>query len=422
MELRSMNEAADLSATIERIYDAGLTPSLWPAALGCIATFVNGYSAAIFSKTPSQTGGALYHHDGRIGDEFQRAYFSQYIKLDPANALQYFGEIEKPVSASSLIPPEEFIDTRFYREWAEPQGLVDFVTVALEMPCASAALFGVFRHVSQGIADEFILRRMELLAPHLRRAILIGRTFDTKSDETAVLADTLDSLSGALFLVDRQAGIVHANAVANQAIARQDVCNAPAGRLTFRDRTANDLLKAMLGELAATSGPSLPNDLLLSLERADGERFMAHVLPLACRGGRAHKADSAVALVYLLHAALELDSAPTVIAKTYGLTPTELRVLLAIVDIGGVPETAASLGIGEGTVKTHLRHIFVKTGAVRQGDLIRLVAAHSSPMQRRAPVPAAKRLKAIKPIAAQRSVSDHPSPSRAAQPYARWAG
>ena len=46
------------------------------------------------------------------------------------------------------------------------------------------------------------------------------------------------------------------------------------------------------------------------------------------------------------------SAVPEIIAKTYQLTPSELRVLLAVVRVGGVPEVAEALGIGEATVRT----------------------------------------------------------------------
>jgi len=45
----------------------------------------------------------------------------------------------------------------------------------------------------------------------------------------------------------------------------------------------------------------------------------------------------AVAALFIRKASLEPFSPPEVIGEMYKLTPTELRVLLAIVDIGGVP-------------------------------------------------------------------------------------
>src|SRR5262249_47304332 len=67
-----------------------------------------------------------------------------------------------------------------------------------------------------------------------------------------------------------------------------------------------------------------------------------------------------------------------VIGKTYKLTPTELRVLRAIVNVGGVRQVAGNLGIADTTVKTHLGRLFEKTGVSRQADLVKLVAGYSS--------------------------------------------
>jgi DNA-binding CsgD family transcriptional regulator len=73
-------------------------------------------------------------------------------------------------------------------------------------------------------------------------------------------------------------------------------------------------------------------------------------------------------------------SPPEAVARRFNLTPSEIRVLFAIVEIGGVPEIAPVFGIAEQTVKSHLHHIFEKTGAKRQADLVKLVAAYSNPL------------------------------------------
>jgi DNA-binding CsgD family transcriptional regulator len=38
------------------------------------------------------------------------------------------------------------------------------------------------------------------------------------------------------------------------------------------------------------------------------------------------------------------------------------------------------LGTAESTVKTHLHHVFTKTGTRRQADLVKLVAGFSNPL------------------------------------------
>jgi DNA-binding CsgD family transcriptional regulator len=86
---------------------------------------------------------------------------------------------------------------------------------------------------------------------------------------------------------------------------------------------------------------------------------------------------SATAAMFVRKAALDLPSPPEAVADEFNLTPAEVRVIFAIVEIGGVPEVAPVLGISDQTVKTHLHRIYQKTATKRQADLVRLVASYS---------------------------------------------
>ena len=106
-----------------------------------------------------------------------------------------------------------------------------------------------------------------------------------------------------------------------------------------------------------------------------------HVLPLTSGDRRKTVSGSpTVAALFVQRVAIEARSAPKVIARRYSLTPMELRVLLSIVDVGGVPESAEALGVAQTTVKWHLGHLYQKTGTSRQADLVKLVAGFSSPL------------------------------------------
>jgi DNA-binding CsgD family transcriptional regulator len=61
------------------------------------------------------------------------------------------------------------------------------------------------------------------------------------------------------------------------------------------------------------------------------------------------------------------------VGERYRLTRAEMRVLTVLMEVGGISEIAALLAISPTTVKTHLRHIFQKTGAKGQIELVRLV-------------------------------------------------
>jgi len=110
---------------------------------------------------------------------------------------------------------------------------------------------------------------------------------------------------------------------------------------------------------------------------------MSHtVLPLTSGvRRRAGAGYAAAAAVFVQRALLDVPSPQNAIAKLYKLTPMELRVLFAIVQVGGVPEVAAMMGpSSSSTIRTHLRRLFSKTGTDRQADLVKLVAGYTNPL------------------------------------------
>jgi DNA-binding CsgD family transcriptional regulator/PAS domain-containing protein len=376
-----MREDETLSRLVGDIYDAALDPALWPTVLGRTRDFVRGQTATLFWKDAVSKAGDVFYHDGGVDDRHVEGYFQQYIKFDPTTTAQFFAEVCQPFSTADLLPYQEFVETRFYKEWARPEGQVDFVGAVLEKTATSFALYGVIRHQRDGVADEEARRRVGLIVPHIRRSVLIGKVVELKHAQAESLAEALDSLSAGMFLVDADGRIVHANASGHAMLAKGDVLHAAGGRLLPADpaaeRTVHDgFLAAGKGDAAVgTRGIAVP------LTAPDGERYLAHMLPLTCGARRrAGAACAAVAALFVHRAALDARSPLETIARHYRLTPMELRVLLAIVEVGGVPEVAEALGIGETTVKTHLGRLYDKTGAHRQADLVKLVAGYSSPL------------------------------------------
>jgi DNA-binding CsgD family transcriptional regulator len=375
-----IDEALQLSALIGDIYDAALDPVLWASVVEKAGRFVGGSAASIFWQDAVHGTGNAYYNFG-VDPRYEKLYFDTYIKFDPLSAAYLTINVGDVISNSNIIPHDEFIETRFYKEWAQPQGWVDNVIAALERSPISIAAFVVFRHERDGIADDPTRQLMRLLTPHLRRAVLIGKVIDLKSVEAATFADTLDGLTAGMFLVDAGGRIVHANSAGHAILAAGDFLRAVGGRLAAGDPEIDRLLRDAF--IAAGNGDAAIGikGIALPLVAHNGERHVANVLPLTSGARRrAGVATSAAAAVFVHKAALEITSPPAAIARAYKLTPTELRVLLAIVEIGGGPEVAEALGISDGTVKTHLGHLFEKTGTKRQVDLVKLVAGFLTPI------------------------------------------
>jgi hypothetical protein len=337
----AVDEASRLSAIIGNLYDASLDQRLWSHVLGEARDFVGGAAASLFWKEAASKSGGVSYDDGGLDPHYQQLYFERYAELDPCMNAHVFAPVGEPVAVADCMPYDEFLETRLYQEWGRPRKLVDFVSVALDKSATSAAMFGVFREERRGLVGDVTRRRMRLLAPHLRRAVLIGKTIDLKAGEAAAFADALDGLSAAMFLTEGSARIVHANAAGHAMLADADFLCSAGGRLVARDARTNRALTGVLasaecGDAAiGTLGVGLP------FVARDGERYAGHVLPLTSgarkRTGAAYAASAAI---FVHKTAQAFSSPPEAIARHYRLTPTELRVLLAIVEVGGVPEVA----------------------------------------------------------------------------------
>jgi DNA-binding CsgD family transcriptional regulator len=375
-----MDETEQLLSLIGDIYDAALNPALWPGVIEEIARYVGGSGAAMSSRDSLSKTSSVYCDYG-VTDRYRRLYFDKYFRFDPLDKVYLCLEVGEVSSNSNIIPHPEFIQTRFYKEWAKPQGFVDNVLTVLEKSATSFATFTVFRHERDGLADDGARERMRHIVPHLRRAVHIGRVIDLKTAEADTFADSLDGLSAGMFLVDSCGHILHANASGQAMLAEASPLRLAAGKLAANDADAEQALRDVF--LAAESGDAGVGikGIAVPLIDRDGERHVAHVLPLTSGARRRAGATyAAIAAIFVHKAMAETPSPPEVIAKTYRLTPTELRILLAIVEIGGARDVADALGIAESTVRTHLGRIYEKTGARRHTDLAKLLAGFSSPI------------------------------------------
>jgi DNA-binding CsgD family transcriptional regulator len=215
--------------------------------------------------------------------------------------------------------------------------------------------------------------------------VLVGKAIEFQQAEAATFADVFDGLRAGFFLVDANGRIVHANLAGNDMLDAGDFLRSIAGRLVASDAQVDQVLREAAAAAARGHIELGRKGIAIPLSAHDGERYVAQVLPLSsCLRRRVGAGVAAVAALFVRKATLEFPTPPDVIGEFYDLTPTELRVLLAIVEIGGVPEVAAALGVAATTVKTHLSRLFEKTGAARQADLVKLVAGFSTPLIGRA--------------------------------------
>lgn len=368
------------SALVADIYDAALDAPLWRKVLKGTCDFVRGGpSASLFWQDAAKKTGHTYFVWG--GEKrFGQLYWDKYIKLNPLTPAAGYFAVGEVYSGTDIVPLERLVETPFYKEWMAPQGWGDVLSANLDKSATSRAVFSVARHARDGLVDDEMRWRMGLLVPHVRRSVTVGRLIDLSRVEAAAMADTLDGLQAGMFLVDCSGRLVHANASGRAMLDEGNVLHAN-GKLVARDPQADEALRDVFSAAGKGDAALGSKQIAVHLTARDGQQFVTHVLPLTSGARRqAGVSYSAVAAVFVQKSGPSTTLSLEALAQQFSLTPAELRVLSAIIEIGGVPEVAPALKLSPATVRTHLRHVFEKTGVRRQADLVKLIASYPAPI------------------------------------------
>jgi DNA-binding CsgD family transcriptional regulator len=376
-----MDETQQFSHLVGDIYDASLNPDRWMDVLEQAASFLKSATATLGSFDAVQRI-ATFTKPWGYDPEYLKVYFERYATPNPLVWGTWLTNVGDVVSIGDLMPYEEYRASAIFQEWGVPQGYIDAVQATIEKTATALAFFHVIRHEREGLVDDEIRRRMKLLAPHLRRALLIGKVIDLHKIEAASFADALDGLAAGMFLVDVDARIVHANIRGREMLSAREIVIGANGWFSVRDSRADKALHEVFAAAGSGDNSVGTRGITVPIAAADGGGpFVAHVLPLTSGARRqAGVCYSAAAAVFVRKAALDAASPIESLVNFYMLTPAEMRVLMAIIEVGGVPEVSPILGISEPTVRTHLQRIFEKTGTNRQADLVKLVAGFVNPL------------------------------------------
>ena len=182
-------------------------------------------------------------------------------------------------------------------------------------------------------------------------------------DTNAAMSAVLDALASAVFAVDRNLLLIHANRAGRAMLDARDPVALAAGRIIFPDRAA---------AAAATAAASTGQGATLPLAFKSGDACIAHICALGAAGSGASAICIAPAPA---PDAVAADRAGPI----YSLTPAESRVF-SMIAAGHAPlGVARNLGVTKGTVRSHLLRVFQKTGCKRQAEIVKLGAQLAVP-------------------------------------------
>jgi DNA-binding CsgD family transcriptional regulator len=371
-----------LSDIIGSVYDCVLEPQEWSRTLPLISAFGESAASSIVVQGRLNNSGARIFEDGDR-QSFLRLYFEKLAASRmPAMKQVAFDHLGEVATMTMLAGEREPLNSDFYLKWVRPLGFRDVIGVLVLKSGKRVAWFSVARSDVQSRFTESDLRQMELLSPHICRALLISDALDLQSIVATRLAETVDHLSTGVLLTEEKGRIAYMNGSAEAILKDSGALKSKDGHLVAVRPHARDALSRALEESSAGRAPSTSGQHAIPLPDEEGSGLIANVLPLQWRDGRNPLAALPGAAAVIIQNPAEGAPAPIeAIGLLYGLTAAERNVLEHVAASHTPQETADRLGVSVNTVKTHLQKIFAKTNTARQADLVSLVARSTAPLK-----------------------------------------
>lgn len=189
--------------------------------------------------------------------------------------------------------------------------------------------------------------------------------------------ETLNLLATGMALVDRDCRLLLANRSAARVLNSGDGLLLSHGRINASAReTAEHLRNLVYGVCTGTGGEDDVGAGVMTIERNDSVRPLSlKVAPVQLNAG---DDSSKVAAIFIRDLEVRQTVPPEVVAKLFGLTSAEARVVVELVKGKRPQEVAEEHGVSVNTVRNQLKQIFSKTNTGRQSELVSLVLSSAA--------------------------------------------
>jgi DNA-binding CsgD family transcriptional regulator len=362
---------------VQRIHEAPLIPDGWARALPSIAAAIRG-EHTFFLVQNAQNWTAEFV----AGFEVPPEQLSDFAAAASARTLHWREALLTvapgvAMQSSAMYSDRDFAHSTFYNEAIRPIGDFYGMLVSPLRMRQWHAYLAVGRLLGREDYDAEDLAVMHVLAPHLATALRVSHRLVTADLRTASADAALDRLDTAVIFTDATARILFANRIAETLLAANDGIGFDKGSLCARDRSANLALRRAVAGCAGLTPVNGGPGGMIEIPRGDG-RLPLRVVVAPFRSHA--ELDTAllrfarpVAILMIANPEDEQRARKDDLRRRFRLTPAEADVTLEILKGDGREAAAARLGISMTTVRTHLSHIFEKTGVRRQAELVRLL-------------------------------------------------
>ncbi|WP_343587054.1 helix-turn-helix transcriptional regulator [Herbaspirillum sp.] len=372
---------------VELIYEGATAPERWTRdIMPAIADYLEAPAGILYSflHTP-QNGGYFFLHgieQDHVDQYVQKYYADDVWKIAMAERNQYVtGNL---VVGDELIPRAQLLQSNFYKACLSRNEnmvqLLGSIVFGSESETSLPTICSFFRGSHHADFNETDRTRLRLLGPHLSRSLGVMHRLRSTELTLATSQAALDRLASGVLLLDAAGTVTFTNHAAQRMLADRDGLRlhrhshqAGLGNLMAETVSAS---KAIGDAIAATLriDPYATPHFSKSLTVPHLSSPARYVLQFSALGSHNEFGGSAfAAIVFITDDANKIAIDPAVLQQAYGLTLTEARVAVALLDHESAREVADTLGVSPNTIRTHIKNIYSKLGVDTRARFVKLL-------------------------------------------------
>jgi DNA-binding CsgD family transcriptional regulator len=361
-----------LLALIRMIYDTAEDASLWNPLLQRLSDLLGATVATLDLYDLEKKHGdvqACINLSPEFTEKYARYFAAKNLWLQYRRSLIVPG---RALLGQMLVPDEVLLRSEFYQDFLRHEDIFHLTGLRILERGSLAAHLSLMRPRRFEPFEPKVLSFLDVLIPHFQQAMRLHQRIVDLEACGCSQAEVLDRMPIGVILVDSSAHVLAMNKAASEIVRAQDGLTVGTDGLQTACHRETTALRNLISAAAATTrGDGLHPGGTLRVSRPSLVRpLMVRVTPLSDRSRLFGVSIRAVAVFVS-----DPEARPTVthLSSLYHLTPAEEAVALRLVQGQSLAEAAEDLGITLNTARTHLKHIFLKTGTQRQSDLMRLL-------------------------------------------------
>jgi DNA-binding CsgD family transcriptional regulator len=364
-----MDEQTRVDQIVDNLYAGALDAALWKGAINGIADWLNCSCGILFAASP--TTQVLFRDEVSRGDPaLMQTYRQHWVSTDMRISAGATMPVGIPHSERVLVDKSKWNRSSLLNEFLLPSDYPYMLATWLHRSVHKVVALTFEGSIRRGPFDENDTRKLTRLIPHVQRALAIRDRLEAHEVRASALTSAVEQSHIGVIILDQRGRIIEATGLAEQLLRTEcGMRRANDHALWLREPAGSQLRQWVMTGLP-------PKDNLegcLSIPRGGGRQSISLVVtPMPAVQAAWAGADPRW-LVFAFDPELRVLPSANLISRELGISAREGEIAVLLSLGHTLSSVATRLGISLHTVRVHLKHIFEKTGAHSQSDLVRRV-------------------------------------------------